>query len=60
MYSLHSQLHATCNYLRLDLGIIATTRISTILVIITTMMQLLEISSYYLDRFYIYFHPLIG
>jgi hypothetical protein len=23
------------------------------------MMQLLEISSYWLDRFYIYFHPLI-
>jgi hypothetical protein len=51
----------TCNYLRLNLGIFATTnQISTILVIFTTMMQLLEFSYYWLDRFYIYFHPLIG
>jgi hypothetical protein len=35
-------------------------QISTILVIITTMMQLLKFSSYWLDRFYIHFHPLIG
>jgi hypothetical protein len=35
-------------------------QISTILVILTTMMQLLKISSFWLDRFYIYFHPLIG
>ncbi len=34
--------------------------ISTILVILTTTMQLLEISSYWLDQFYIYFHPLIS
>jgi hypothetical protein len=35
-------------------------QISTILVIFTTMMQLLKFSSYWLDRFYIHFHPLIG
>jgi hypothetical protein len=35
-------------------------QISTILVILTTMMQVLKFSSYWLDRFYIHFHPLIG
>jgi hypothetical protein len=35
-------------------------QISTILVILTTMMQLLKFSSYWLDQFYIHFHPLIG
>ncbi len=35
-------------------------QISTILVILTIMMQLLKFSSYWLDRFYIHFHPLIG
>jgi hypothetical protein len=34
-------------------------QISTILVILTTMMQLLKFSSYWLDQFYIHFHPLI-
>jgi hypothetical protein len=47
--------------LRLDLGILQLQdQISTILVILTTMMQLLEILSYWLDSFYIYFHQLIG
>ncbi len=62
----------TSSRLQLDLGIFAIKRPNfnyfghshnydaTILVILTTMMQLLEISSYGLDRFYIYFHPLIG
>jgi hypothetical protein len=35
-------------------------QISTILVIFTTMMQLLQNFIYWLDQFYIYFHPLIG
>jgi hypothetical protein len=49
------------DYMRLDLGILQLQdQISTILVIFTTMMQLLEISSYWLDQFYIYFHPLIS
>jgi hypothetical protein len=47
--------------MRLDLGILQLQdQISTILVILTTMMQLLDISSYWLDQLYIYFHPLIG
>jgi len=35
-------------------------QLSIILVIFTTMMQLLKISSSWLHQFYIYFHPLIG
>jgi len=34
-------------------------QLSSILVIFTTMMQLLEIPSYWLHQFYIYFHPII-
>jgi hypothetical protein len=47
-----------CNYIWKCLQL--QDQISTILVILTTMMQLLEFSSYWLDWFYIYFHPLIG
>jgi hypothetical protein len=51
----------TCSRLQLNLGILQLQdQISTILVILATMIQLLEISSYQLDQFYIYFHPLIG
>jgi hypothetical protein len=42
-----------CEYLQLQ------DQLSTILVIFTTMMQLLEILSYWLHQLYIYFHPLI-
>ncbi len=49
----------TCSCLQLDLGILQIQdQISTILVTLTTMMQLLEISSYWLDRFYIYFQSI--
>jgi hypothetical protein len=47
-----------CNYICEHLQLEA--QISTILVIFTTIMRLLEISSYWLDQFYIYFHSLIG
>jgi hypothetical protein len=61
MYQVHLRLHATCSRLRLDLGILQLEdQISTILVIFRTMIQLIKISSYWLDQFYIYFHPLIG
>jgi hypothetical protein len=61
MYPIYLLLHVTCSCLQLDLGILQLRdQISTILVILTTMMQILEISSHWLDQFHIYFHPLLG
>jgi hypothetical protein len=61
LVNVHLWLHATCSHLQLDLGILQLQdQISIILIIFTTMMQLLKFSSYWLDRFYIHFHPLIG
>ncbi len=59
--------HSIYNYMRLVVvcdwiweHLQLQNQISTILVILTTMMQLLKFSSYWLNRFYIHFHPLIG
>jgi hypothetical protein len=52
------RLVIVCNYIWEYLQL--QDQISTILVILTTMMQLLKFSSYWLDQIYIYFHPLIG
>jgi hypothetical protein len=54
----YMQLVVLCDYIWEYLQL--QDQISTILVTLTTMMYLLEISSYLLDQFYIYFHPSIG